>query len=301
MYWARALVICREVRRQSLESPAINPCAPVKLAGQAKTPTIAPGIAFDPPVVWIMRNGFGVFSDRSETVAVTSSFVPPLPKPSAPRRNRLPWFTRLNRPLISHDLPRGTSAADETACAGAMYLRIRSSRFEVISCCMVCLNCSSSPPWRPTRTMSSSNSNVWTKMLCGPEAGGPLKGITSLTLTDAHEQSARQTLANVAGNRKASFIVGTGRAPRVIAKAVLTAIRRRVRKHLQTFAKRGKNFINEMATPNRSQACPARNLENRSVARLRNDRAWRKYLAVAHETRWASAIDRPSRSAENDA
>ena len=218
MYWAKALVICREVRRQSLESPASSPCAPVKLAGQANTPKIAPGIAFDPPVVWIIRNCLGAFPDKSAMVAVTSSFVPPLPNPSAPRRNRLPWFTRVNRPLSNHALPLGASAPDETACAGPIYLRIRSRRFEVISSCIVRLNCSSSSPWRPTRTMSSSNSKVWTKMVCGAEAGSSFKGITSLTLTDAHEQSAKQTLTNVAGDRKASFIIDTDRAPRVVAK-----------------------------------------------------------------------------------
>ena len=214
MYWARALVISREDRRQSLESPATSPCAPVKLAGQANTPTIAPGIAFDPPVVWIIRNRFGARPDRSETVAVTSIFVPPLPNPSAPRKNRLPWFTRVNRPLINHAFPDGTSAADETACVGAMYLPIRSRRFEVISCCIVRLNCSSSSPWRPTRTMSSSNSNVSMKIVFGAERGGPVNGITSLTLTDAHEQSARQTLTNVAGNRKASFMLASAALPK---------------------------------------------------------------------------------------
>ena len=274
-------MISREVRRQSLESPAIRPCAPVKLAGQANTPTMAPGIALDPPLVWIMRNRFGAFPDRSETIAVTSIFVPPLPNPNAPRRNRLPWFTRVNRPLINHDFPGGASAAEETACAGATYLRIRSSRFEVISCCIARLNCSSSSPWRPTRTMSSSNSNVSTKMVCGAETGGSVKGMTSLTLTDAHEQSARQTLATVAGNRKARFIVETGDALRGLAKAVLAPTRKTRGKYLQNFERRGRNFINDMASPESIAGTSDSQLsENRNAARLRNDGAWRNYLRL---------------------
>ena len=48
-------------------------------------------------------------------------------------------------------------------------------------------------------------------------------------------------------------------------------------------------------TPTDRIHVPARNLENRSFARLRNDGAWREYLGLAHETRWTAAIDRPSR------
>lgn len=79
-------------------------------------------------------------------------------------------------------------------------------------------------------------------MLCGPEAGGSANGITSRTLTDAHEQSARQTLTNVAGNRKGSFIVGTGRAPRVVAEAILTPTRRRVGKIATEFLEERKEL-----------------------------------------------------------
>jgi hypothetical protein len=116
-------------------------------------------------------------------------------------------------------------------------------------------------------------------MVWGVEGGASLKGITSLTLTDAHEQSARQTLATVAGNRRARFIVGTGRAPRGVAEAVLTPTKRRVEKFLQNFERGEKNFIDDMASSDRPYASAACNLENRRVECLRNDGPWRKVSA----------------------
>ena len=51
MYAASALVISRDVRWQSAESPETNPGAPENVNGQMMTPMIAPGVAFVPPVV----------------------------------------------------------------------------------------------------------------------------------------------------------------------------------------------------------------------------------------------------------
>ena len=113
------------------------------------------------------------------------------------------------------------------------------------------------------------------------ETGGSVKGMTSLTLTDAHEQSARQTLATVAGNRKARFIVETGGALRGLAKAVLAPTRKTRGKYLQNFERRGRNFINDMASPESIAGTSDSQLsENRSAARLRKDGAWRNYLRL---------------------
>ena len=63
-----------------------------------------------------MRNRLGAPPERSDTVAVTSIFVPPEPKPSVLRKARLPWFRRVKRPVISQKFPRG-------ACSGGHGLR----------------------------------------------------------------------------------------------------------------------------------------------------------------------------------